>query len=87
MVHGSMRITNKDVIKYIEDFLSGKDKPHDWDYFISVRIKNDPYLEAIRLKIGRLPDQYPPKAGGYCNEAGMNVLRQILSELRSGDEL
>jgi hypothetical protein len=76
-----MKISREDVAKYIEDFLSGKDGPLDWDYFISVRIKDNPELEAIRLRCGRLPDQYPPDKGGYCNAEGMKVLRQILVEL------
>ena len=77
-----MKVTRTDVAKYIEDFLSGKDGPYDWDNFISVRIKNDADLEAMRLRIGGLPDQYPADRGGYCNEEGIKVLRQILDELR-----
>ena len=69
-----MKVTRKDVIKYIEDFLSGTDKPLRLGLlFISVRDQeNDQVLEAVRLKVGSLPDQYPPdrKLGGYCNEKG-----------------
>jgi hypothetical protein len=78
-----VKVSKEDVVKYIEDFLSGKGGPWDWDDFISIRIKNNPELEAIRLRCGRLPDDSPPDQGGYCNAEGIKVLRQILDELRS----
>ena len=63
-----MIVTNDDVVKYIEDFLLGRDGPEDWDYFISVRI-DDPKLDAIRVQCVQLPDSNPPVAGGYCSSA------------------
>ena len=78
-----VKVSREDVAKYIEDFLSGRGGPWDWDDFISIRIKNNPELEAIRLICARLPDQYPPDQCGYCNSEGMKVLGQILDELRS----
>ncbi len=81
-----MKISREDVANYIEDFLADKGGPWDWDDFISIRIKNNPELEAIRLRCGRLPDEYPPDQGGYCNSEGIKVLRQILDELRSTAE-
>lgn len=77
-----VKVSREDVEKYIEDFLSGKGGPWDWDDFISIRIKNNPELERIRLICARLSDQYPPDQGGYCNSEGMKVLGQILDELR-----
>ena len=79
-------VTKADVAKYIEDFLTAAGGPYDWDYFISVRIKNDPELEAIRLRCGQLPDLYPPnEPRQYCSDEGIRVLREILQKLRDSD--
>ncbi|PYT30898.1 MAG: hypothetical protein DMG57_06755 [Acidobacteria bacterium] len=79
-----MTRTKEEVAKYIEDFLNDGGGPHDWDDFISIRIRKNPELEAIRLKCGRLPDLYPPvERGQYCSDEGMEVLRQVLQSLRA----
>lgn len=78
-----MTRTKEEVAKYIADFLSQSGGAHDWDDFISIRISKNPELEAIRLKCGNLRDLYPAvEPRQFCNDEGMEVLRQILQSLR-----
>lgn len=76
--------SHRDVAKFIEDFLMGHGEPYDWDDFISIPIGDDPYLEGIRLQCGDLPGEYPPPPGvhAYCNDRGIQILKEVLDELR-----
>lgn len=76
--------SKSEVAKYIEDFLIGKGEPYDWDDFISIPIGDDPYLEGIRLQCGGLRDEYPPPPGvrAYCDDRGIQILRELLEELQ-----
>jgi hypothetical protein len=77
--------TASDVAATVEDFLAGTGDPHDWDDFTSIEITNDPYLEGIRLKCVDIRRTHPPVPGSlaYCSQQGMDVLKEIVSELRA----
>lgn len=72
-----------ETIGYIENFLAGTPgRPYDWDDFLSFPTGNA-RMDAVRDECNRLPDRFPPgKEGGYCNEAGLERLREILRELK-----
>ena len=79
-----MNVTRAEAAHYIEDFINGTGGRWDWDDFISLRIKNDAELEAIRHRCARLPAEFPPvKPGTYCSDAGIELLRAFLLSLKS----
>lgn len=80
------RLSREEVAEYIDNFLQNRGGDYDWDDFTSIPLDYDPYLEGIRLKCGAVRDEYPPPPGvaAYCNEQGMQVLREMLDELRAG---
>ncbi|HET8891844.1 MAG TPA: hypothetical protein VFQ41_23300 [Candidatus Angelobacter sp.] len=66
----------------IERFVDGICRRWDWDDFCCVPII-DPHLDSIRVRCAGLPQEYPPvEKGHYCSEAGIQILRQIVFELR-----
>jgi hypothetical protein len=66
----------------IERFVDGICRQWEWDDFCSFPIV-DPQLDSIRARCVRLPQEYPPtEKGHYCSEAGIQILRQIIFELR-----
>ena len=76
------KASREDVAKAIEDFVNGCGGPWDWDDFISCRIA-DEELEAVRIKCLRTQSEYPSGAIGWCNEQGIEVLRDLAKQLRS----
>jgi hypothetical protein len=78
-----MKRTPEEVAKTIEGFVNGTGRQWDWDGFISIRL-DDPELEAIRQRCIAIRDEFPPSdPRGYCSEAGLEVMRQILRDLRA----
>ena len=78
-----MKTTKGEIAQVIDDFLWEGGR-WDWDDFISVRIKDDPEFDAIRIRCAELPDFYPPvRPGSYCSDDGIRVLESILKDLRS----
>jgi hypothetical protein len=78
-----MKRTTEEVASTIEGFVNGTGNQWTWDGFTSIRI-DDPELEAIRQKVVAFPVEFPPsKPKDYCNDAGMEKMRQIVHELRS----
>ncbi len=76
------RVSAADVADTIEAFLTAGDRPHDWNRFLESLLA-DPTLDAVRLRCRHLPEEFPPKfAGEYCSEAGKDVLRQAILQLR-----
>ncbi len=72
-----------DIADIMEAFLDGTAGRHDWDDFISVRL-SDPVLEAIRGRCAQLPTECPAeRPGQYCSEAGTQVVRAYVSQLRN----
>lgn len=76
------KATREDVAKAIEDFVNGAGGPWDWDDFISCRIA-DEELEEVRIKCLRTQCDYPSGATGWCNEQGLDVLRDLARQLWS----
>ena len=78
-----MKRTREEVANTIEGFLNGTGRQWDWDGFTSIRV-DDPELEAIRKKCVALPIDHPsPSPKDYCNEAGLQVMREMVQGLRS----
>ena len=78
-----MKRTREEVANAIDGFINGSGRQWDWDGFTSIRIDN-PELEAIRKKCVALPVEYPASTvKDYCSEAGIQVMRNMLQELRS----
>ena len=78
-----MKREREEVANTIEGFVRGTGRQWDWDGFTSIRI-DDRDLEAIRQKCLAVRDEFPPtKLTDYCSEAGMEVMRQLATELRT----
>ena len=77
-----MELTARKIAEIIEAFISDTGGEWDWDDFVSVRLKNKK-LEEVRKKCAELPQKYPPKEKGqYCCDEGVDILRNIVIELR-----
>jgi hypothetical protein len=71
-----------EVADTIEQFVQGVCWQRVWDDFCTVPIV-DPQLDAIRLRCAGMPEQFPStQKGHYCSEAGIEVLREMVRELR-----
>jgi hypothetical protein len=78
-----MKRTPQEVANTIAGFVNGTGSQWDWDGFISIRL-DDPDLEAIRQKCVSIRDEFPPSdPHNYCSEAGLEVMRQIVQDLRA----
>jgi hypothetical protein len=78
-----MKRTREEVASTIDGFINGTGRQWDWDGFTSIRI-DDPELEEIRKRCVALPVEFPPSTTKeYCNEAGMQVMRELAQGLRS----
>ena len=70
-----------EVADIIERFVDGICGKWDWDDFISFPIV-DPQLDTI-VRAARPVQEFPTtQKGHYCSEAGVEVLRQMVKELR-----
>jgi hypothetical protein len=77
-------LTKEEVAIEIEAFLSGTGGAVDWDEFCTFTLA-DPKLDKIRARCAGLDQEFPPGlSGGYCNEKGMEVLREYVEQLRVG---
>ena len=78
----TIKLTSLEVADIIESFISGKSAPYDWDDFISVSIA-DPGLEVIRHRCANIDKEFPPdKPGWFCNENGIQVLKNMAQQLK-----
>jgi len=76
-------LTEKDVYNIISSFIDGSINDSGWDGFLYASIK-DPYLKEIRDECAVLWEKYPPQnPNEYCNQEGLKVLKNILSDLKS----
>jgi hypothetical protein len=77
------RVSDEEVLATIARFVSNTPAhPHEWDDFISVPI-SDKRLDRIRQTCASLPERYPSPSS-YCNDEGVEVLREMIRELRAG---
>ena len=76
--------TEREIAVLIEGFANGTGRRWDWDYFISTDFESERINRAQRecFKV----EQEFPRTGraGWCNEQGLDRLRAIASELRTG---
>ena len=78
-----MKRTPEEVANTIEGFVNGTGNQWAWDGFTSIRL-DDPALEAIRQEVVSIPVEFPPaNPRDYCNEQGMEQMRQIVRDLRA----
>jgi hypothetical protein len=71
-----------EVADTIEQFVQGICRQRVWDDFCATPII-DPQLDAIRLRCASLPQEFPsPLKNHYCNDAGIEVMRELVKELR-----
>jgi hypothetical protein len=78
-----MKRTREEVAGTIDGFINGTGRQWDWDGFTSIRI-DDQELEEVRRRIVVLPTEFPPSAPkDYCGEAGIQVMRDLLQNLRA----
>jgi hypothetical protein len=71
-----------EVADTIEQFVQGVCWQRVWDDFCTVPIV-DPQLDAIRLRCAGMPGQFPStQKGHYCSVAGIEVMREMVRELR-----
>ena len=77
------KITKNDVAEIINNFINGCGGEWDWDDFISIPIK-DKYLDSIRQRCAGLPEEFPAgRNKGCCNSDGVELLKQIVFDLRN----
>ena len=82
-INSRSKITKEEVAKTIENFVNGDGGPWDWDDFISVQIANEE-LEAIRIACLRTESEHPGGPNQWCNKKGLEVLRNLAKQIRSG---
>lgn len=81
-----VRRTNLEVADIIEAFVEGTGRDWDWDDFCSLKIENSE-LDVIRLKCINLSITHPPLPGHrYCNEQGLDFLREVVKDVRKLSE-
>jgi hypothetical protein len=77
--HG-YEVSPKQVRAGLQKILDGVD-PWAWDDFMTGRIK-DPRLEAIRLRVAQLGEEFPPESQGELfGPKGLEVIRGYIREL------
>ena len=75
-------MSGDEVASAIDDFLGDRSGRYEWDDFISTPL-SDPSLEAIRETAAATHERFPPAdGGGWCNEEGVAVLRQLAARAR-----
>jgi hypothetical protein len=76
--------TTEGEIAAIEGFANGTGGKRDWDYFISTSFEND-RVNWAKIECLKVEDEFPRTGRvGWCNEQGLDRLRAIASELRTG---
>jgi len=65
----------------LQHIVDGTAGTYELDDCFSVRF-SDSRLEAIRQRLWKLPDEFPPKTKrSFCGEAGMDVMRGWIRDL------
>jgi hypothetical protein len=77
-------LTRNQVAQILEDFIEGRSGPDSWDGFTQGRPLEDEGLERIRSRCAGLSEEFPPDDGkAYCNENGLQVIRDYIVQLRA----
>jgi hypothetical protein len=75
-----------EVARRIRQFLDGTGGEWDWDDFTSFPISHS-RLGDVRKACCELPNRFPPrKSGWYCDEDGMQLLRDLASGLATWED-
>lgn len=84
------RLRRENIIALFERILDGKATVHDWNIFVSMPIRYDPELEAVRRRCMILEEQHflgnssGQRGGRYLfTEEGLKQLRAMLKELQN----
>jgi hypothetical protein len=78
--HG-LEVSSEQVRKELQEIIDGR-HPYALDDFISCGSLKDPRLEAIRLRVAQLDEEFPPESKGeYCSPKGIEVIRGYIREL------
>lgn len=78
-----MKLSKDEVVFILENFINETGEIWEWDDFISIPIENKE-LNEIRILCASLREKYPPLIKGYyCNDQGVEFLRNILSDLKN----
>jgi hypothetical protein len=65
----------------LQRIVDGTAGAYELDDCFSVKF-SDSRLESIRLRLWRLPDEFPPESkGNFCGQAGMDVMRGWIQDL------
>jgi hypothetical protein len=76
--------TEEEIAALIEGFANGTGGRWDWDYFISTDFESERVTWA-KMECLRVEEEFPRTGRvGWCNEQGLDRLRAIASELRTG---
>jgi hypothetical protein len=78
-------LTRTEVALILENFASGKGGTWDWDIYIAQERFSDPFLAHIQGHCTVLPEEFPTTSG-WCNEQGIEVIREYARQLRSDGE-
>jgi hypothetical protein len=75
-------MTNKDVIRALEEAVNNETSHDYWDDFLSYSIA-DPYLEEIRLRALEIARASVDEPGRDLSVSATNQLTEILHEVRT----
>jgi hypothetical protein len=74
-------ISPQQVRKELQEILDGR-APYALDDFISCGSLKNPRLEAIRIRVAQLDEEFPPESKGqYCGPKGIEIIRGYVREL------
>jgi hypothetical protein len=77
------KLSHQQVAQLMQDFLDGNGHPMAWDGFTQGMSFENPYLEDVRIRCAGLSQEFPSaNQSRYCNEQGLEVIRNYIRELR-----
>jgi phosphatidylglycerol---prolipoprotein diacylglyceryl transferase len=79
-----IELTRDQVAVILEQFADGGGGDWDWDAYMYEKF-SDPTLAQIQGHCMMLPEDFPTKSG-WCNDEGLEVIRQYARQLRSDGE-
>lgn len=79
--HG--RDVSPELVRKQLELILDKNYPYALDDFICGSAFKDPRLEAIRVRVAQLDQEFPPESQGeYCGPKGWEVIRGYIQELQ-----
>ena len=75
--------TEQEIASLIDGFASGTGEKWDWDYFISTKFESERVTWAQKECL-KVEQEFPRmRLTDWCNEEGLERLREIASQLRT----